>query len=104
MSKHICGIDFGTSNSAIAAPVNGRLSLIPLENDKDTIPSALFFNVDEKNISYGRQAIEEYLDGYAGRLLRSLISPRACFRFFHTRADRRADRQTPASGKFFPHG
>lgn len=74
MSKHICGIDFGTSNSAIAAPVNGRLSIIPLENDKDTIPSALFFNVDEKNISYGRQAIEEYLDGYAGRLLRSLKS------------------------------
>lgn len=74
MNKYICGIDFGTSNSTIAAPVNGRLSLIPLENNKDTIPSALFFNVDERSISYGRQAVEEYLDGYTGRLLRSLKS------------------------------
>ena len=74
MNNRICGIDFGTSNSAIAAIVSDELTLLPLEGEETSIPSALFFNLDETRIGYGRQAIEEYLTGYDGRLLRSLKS------------------------------
>ncbi len=74
MSKNICGIDFGTSNSSIAGFISNKLSLIPLEDMRDTIPSTLFFNVEDGDITYGYQAIEEYLDGCEGRLLRSLKS------------------------------
>jgi len=74
MNKHICGIDFGTSNSAIAAFASGKLSLIPIETTKEEIPSALFFNLEDDHISYGHQAINEYMEGYEGRLLRSLKS------------------------------
>ncbi|MFZ4762677.1 MAG: Hsp70 family protein [Alphaproteobacteria bacterium] len=72
--KAVCGIDFGTSNSAIMAVDGGSLLPICLEQEKTTIPSALFFNMDDQNISYGRRAIEQYLDGHTGRLLRSLKS------------------------------
>ena len=69
-----CGIDFGTSNSTAgwlrpSAPV-----LLELENGNVTLPSAVFFNADENTVSYGRAALTEYLEGYEGRLMRSLKS------------------------------
>ncbi len=71
----IAAIDFGTSNSAIcvvkgdAAPV-----LIPVEEDRDTIPTAVFYDADVRKASFGRTAVENYQDGNEGRLLRSLKS------------------------------
>jgi len=70
----ICGIDFGTSNSTIGIIEDGRPQLLPLENAERTLPSALFFNFDENSISYGRAAIDDYIDGEFGRFMRSLKS------------------------------
>jgi hypothetical chaperone protein len=68
-------IDFGTSNSAACVgDSSGPARLVPLEGDRETLPTAVFFNADEHSIAYGRQAIAEYQAGYGGRLMRSLKS------------------------------
>src|SRR3546814_7529694 len=41
---------------------------------KHTIPTAVFYNADERSTVFGRQAIAEYQGGFDGRLLRSLKS------------------------------
>ena len=77
-----CAIDFGTSNSALALPLGASTPsnaadgtrLIALEGDYRTLPTAVFFNADEHTQSFGRAAIAEYIDGYDGRLMRSLKS------------------------------
>ena len=74
MESGFCGIDFGTSNSALCAGRSGAPRLIPLEGDNITIPSAIFFNVEERSTAFGRHAITQYLDGYTGRLMRALKS------------------------------
>lgn len=74
MEHGFCGIDFGTSNSALSAGRSGSPRLIPLEGGHVTIPSAIFFNVEERSTAFGRQGITQYLDGYTGRLMRALKS------------------------------
>jgi hypothetical chaperone protein len=69
-----CGIDFGTSNSTAAVWREGGAHLLALEDDKTTLPSAVFFNLDEDSLAFGRAALGEYLEGYEGRLMRSLKS------------------------------
>ena len=73
-----CGVDFGTSNSTVGwvgqrTSVSGSL-LLALEDDKTTLPSVVFFNADDDEVSYGRAALAGYLAGYEGRLMRSLKS------------------------------
>ncbi|MET1078552.1 MAG: Hsp70 family protein [Pseudomonas sp.] len=69
-----CGIDFGTSNSTVGWLRPGQEPLIALEDDKITLPSVVFFNFEERRPVYGRLALHEYLEGYEGRLMRSLKS------------------------------
>ncbi|HWT35179.1 MAG TPA: heat-shock protein, partial [Paraburkholderia sp.] len=75
-----CAIDFGTSNSAVAVPVGGpaagqaTLKLAPVEGAYTTLPTAVFFNTDENTRAYGRAALEAYIDGFDGRLMRSMKS------------------------------
>ena len=69
-----CGIDFGTSNSTVGWIRPGMETLIALEDDKITLPSVVFFNFEERRPVYGRLALHEYLEGYEGRLMRSLKS------------------------------
>ena len=69
-----CGIDFGTSNSTVGWLRPGEETLIALEDDKITLPSVVFFNIEERRPVYGRLALHEYLEGYEGRLMRSLKS------------------------------
>jgi hypothetical chaperone protein len=69
-----CGIDFGTSNSTVGWYRPGEESLIALEDGKITLPSVVFFNLEERRPVYGRLALHEYLEGYEGRLMRSLKS------------------------------
>ena len=72
-----CGVDFGTSNSTVGwhrAGYAGQSTLLTLEEDKVTLPSVVFFNHDEDEISYGRAALSAYLAGYEGRLMRSMKS------------------------------
>jgi hypothetical chaperone protein len=69
----ICGLDFGTSNTTLGT-LNGNLpALAELESGHTTIPSAIFYEVDGA-ILIGRKAIESYVDGAPGRLMRSLKS------------------------------
>jgi len=69
-----CGVDFGTSNSTVGWSSSGSAALLPLEGDKLTLPSVVFFNADDDEISFGRAALAGYLEGYEGRLMRSLKS------------------------------
>ena len=68
------GIDFGTSNSTVGWWRPDTEPLIALEDDKITLPSVIFFNIEERRPVYGRLALHEYLEGYEGRLMRSLKS------------------------------
>jgi hypothetical chaperone protein len=71
----ILGIDFGTSNSAMAwASPQGTAQLIPLEGDALAMPTAVFYNAEEGSTHFGRDAIAHYLEGTEGRLMRSLKS------------------------------
>ncbi|HEY1997197.1 Hsp70 family protein [Paraburkholderia sp.] len=69
-----CAIDFGTSNSAVAVPDGAALRLAPVEGAYTTLPTAVFFNTDENTRNYGRAALEAYIDGFDGRLMRSMKS------------------------------
>jgi hypothetical chaperone protein len=69
-----CGVDFGTSNSTVGWARPGQSALLPLEEGKATLPSVVFFNADDEEVSYGRAALAGYLAGYEGRLMRSLKS------------------------------
>lgn len=69
------GIDFGTSNSAAAYRVPGQTAqLLPLEGAATGMPTALFFNTEERSTHFGRDAMQQYLAGEEGRLMRSLKS------------------------------
>ncbi|MES2683395.1 MAG: Hsp70 family protein [Pseudomonadota bacterium] len=67
-------IDFGTSNSAVAIGNRKYSELVTLEQGRQTMPTAVFFNAEERSIVFGRQAIAEYQAAYPGRLMRSLKS------------------------------
>jgi hypothetical chaperone protein len=74
--QDFCAIDFGTSNSAIAIPTgaNNAMSLVELEPGFRTMPTAVFYNVEDDTRSFGRAAVAAYVDGYDGRLMRSIKS------------------------------
>jgi hypothetical chaperone protein len=68
-----CGLDFGTSNTTLGTIVNDVPVLAELESGHTTIPSAIFFEADGATL-IGRRAVEAYVDGTSGRLMRSLKS------------------------------
>lgn len=69
------GIDFGTSNSAIAwAEPGGQARLIPLEHGATAMPTAVFYDNEDFSTHFGRDALALYLEGAEGRLMRSLKS------------------------------
>ena len=68
-----CGLDFGTSNTTLGSMRDGVPSLLALESGQTTIPSAIFYELDGA-VLIGRRAIEAYVDGTPGRLMRSLKS------------------------------
>ncbi|CAE6806131.1 Chaperone protein DnaK [Paraburkholderia nemoris] len=69
-----CAIDFGTSNSAVAVPDGAALRLAPVEGAYTTLPTSVFFNTDENTREFGRAALAAYIDGFDGRLMRSMKS------------------------------
>jgi hypothetical chaperone protein len=71
----VLGIDFGTSNSA-AALINahGQLTVVPLDGARAEMPTAVFFATETHSVLYGAEAMQAYLSGTEGRLLRSLKS------------------------------
>src|SRR6202158_4940987 len=69
----ICGLDFGTSNTTLGTIEGHAPVLAALETGQTTIPSAIFYEVDGA-VLIGRRAIEAYVEGAPGRLMRSLKS------------------------------
>ncbi|MGQ0596685.1 Hsp70 family protein [Aquabacterium sp.] len=91
-----CAIDFGTSNSAIAIAraatdsAGPGMRLVPLEGEHLTMPTAVFYCTDADDLppgtwrgtsfddnlprTFGRAAVQAYIDGYEGRLMRSMKS------------------------------
>jgi hypothetical chaperone protein len=70
-----CGLDFGTSNSAIGVVRGNAPALAPVEGDATLIPSAVFFDYETKGrILFGREAIATYIGQQDGRLMRALKS------------------------------
>lgn len=68
-----CGLDFGTSNSAIGLARDGRVTLAPVEGDSALIPSAVFFDYEHRGqIRFGASAIDTYIGQTEGRLMRAL--------------------------------
>lgn len=71
----VLGIDFGTSNSAAALVTDdGQLCVIPLDGQRAAMPTALFFSHETHTTLFGTQAMQAYLSGVEGRLLRSIKS------------------------------
>jgi hypothetical chaperone protein len=79
-----CGLDFGTSNttlglgSAPGGPASGTdaggARLLALEGDAVTLPSAVFFDLEEGGVAFGRAAVGAYVAGVEGRLMRAIKS------------------------------
>ncbi|HEY2071547.1 MAG TPA: Hsp70 family protein [Rhizomicrobium sp.] len=68
-----CGLDFGTSNSAIGVMRNGAPTLAPVEGASSLIPSAIFFDFEEHGrVLFGREAVDTYIGRREGRLMRAL--------------------------------
>lgn len=75
MRRLHCGIDFGTTNSTagLCAPGSDPF-LVPIEGDQATIPSAMFFSLEDGEVRFGRAAVEDYMQGSEGRFMRALKS------------------------------
>jgi len=70
-----CGLDFGTSNSAIGVARDNAAALAPLEAGNTLIPSAVFFDYETKGrVLFGTDAIAAYVGQTEGRLMRALKS------------------------------
>ncbi len=67
-----CGVDFGTSNSSVATSHAGAVSLVPVEGQEPTIPSALFFQRKINAPFFGREAVDLFFERKEGRFMRSL--------------------------------
>lgn len=70
-----CGLDFGTSNSAIGVARDNTVALVPIEADSTLMPSAVFFDYETKGrVLFGNEAISAYVGQTEGRLMRALKS------------------------------
>src|ERR1700757_4656185 len=69
-----CGIDFGTSNSAVGVCNAAGPRLLPIQRGATAVPTALFFSFDDDSISVGQEALERYFAREPGRYLRAIKS------------------------------
>jgi len=70
-----CGLDFGTSNSAIGIARDNQVELAPVEEGRTLLPSAVFFDDDATQpVAFGDAAIAAYVGQAEGRLMRALKS------------------------------
>jgi hypothetical chaperone protein len=75
MIMRACGLDFGTSNSAIGIARDGAPVLAPVEGRSTLMPSAVFFDYETRGrILFGAEAIDTYIGQTEGRLMRALKS------------------------------
>ncbi len=70
-----CGLDFGTSNSAIGVARDNTSALAPIEASNTLMPSAVFFDYETRGrVLFGNEAISAYVGQTEGRLMRALKS------------------------------
>jgi hypothetical chaperone protein len=69
-----CGLDFGTSNTALALPDGTVLPVSPNTDEPRLFRSVLFFPEDEREVYAGARAISRYLEDPAGRFIQSVKS------------------------------
>lgn len=74
-NNYSCGIDFGTTNSATCLVNGNTTTMVPLDaQGQVTTPSAIFFDLNNGDLIYGREALKRYHTREGGRLMRSLKS------------------------------
>ncbi|ATB32449.1 Hsp70 family protein [Melittangium boletus] len=69
-----CGLDFGTSNTALALPDGTVLPVSPGYSDPRLYRSVIFFPEDEREAYTGAPAISRYLEDPSGRFVQSVKS------------------------------
>ncbi|HZH03288.1 MAG TPA: Hsp70 family protein [Myxococcaceae bacterium] len=69
-----CGLDFGTSNSALALPNGTVLPIDPSADEPRLLRSVLFFPDSERGTYAGAEAIRLYLEEGSGRFIQSAKS------------------------------
>ena len=74
MSSDTLAIDFGTSNSAAAVLVDGRVRRLAIETAPETVPTAVFFPADKGPMRIGVAAAVALIGGEDGRYMRALKS------------------------------
>ena len=70
--NNVLAIDFGTSNSAVAVFDNGVIKRLQMEDDSDTLPTAIFFDFTTRETRIGTLANDLLMNGAEGRYMRSL--------------------------------
>ncbi|WP_050604324.1 Hsp70 family protein [Ruegeria sp. 6PALISEP08] len=66
------GIDFGTSNSAVAYLDAGAPRLLKVDGAATTLPTTFFFDFDTRETLIGESANQALLEGLEGRFMRAL--------------------------------
>lgn len=100
----VCGVDFGTSNSTVSVPSAQGASLIALEGNAPTLPTAVFLETEGAKPHYGRAAVAAYVDGEDGRLMRGLKSTLGSSLIHEkTKVGNRAVAFTEIIGRFIGH-
>jgi hypothetical chaperone protein len=69
-----CGIDFGTSNSAVGVCGAEGPKLLPIQRGATSVPTALFFSFDDDSTTFGHEALERYFAREPGRYMRAIKS------------------------------
>ena len=70
-----CGLDFGTSNTTLGVgDADGGFRLLALDGERTTLPTALFFDFEADAVTIGQAAVDSYVSGVEGRLMRSIKS------------------------------
>src|SRR5438309_8913873 len=67
-----CGLDFGTSNSAVALPSGEVLRIDHANNEPRLFRSVLFFPENATGYHAGAAAIDEYFQRSEGRFIQSI--------------------------------
>jgi len=69
-----CGIDFGTSNSSVGVCNAGVPCLLPIQRGATSVPTALFFSLDDHSTTFGLEALGRHFAHEPGRYLRAIKS------------------------------
>jgi hypothetical chaperone protein len=70
-----CGLDFGTSNTTLGVhDATEGFRLLALDGTRTTLPTAVFFDFEADAVTIGQAAVDSYVSGVEGRLMRSIKS------------------------------